>query len=618
MGAQAPQMMDSSTFNNRASPMGHGAPANHEYMVGNSRDILAGVSQQGMMNDSDIAGGTGMYGQGRSDLFGPHHHYDPVMQPQDVGMGGVVAGYADPAYVMRHPHMSNLGHHAAMRSPNHVHIRNTMDGRNLTPLDAASRAHAEMAHDTATTVIYPEHLQMGNVAHGGGSMVVQGHRAAATMNDDHLGGLQSTANVRVQVSHDVGENMDSAGGRHSLFQMVPQPNQHVPRQETITVPTDTQLLSTPDVMTPITLPQAVDTSQQVPGAAQGSTGIQLETQAAPDLADEMQSESRSRPSLNLIADRSNEDTMFNGFEAPHTKKQAMLQLFHQGNVNSTTGGPSRQLSPQNTPTVQSKAQNENEYRTFVYSKQSNESKDVASMHTADALATKRRVFFINSKWKLIQPGQMLYFEFCISYAAYKDISVFVDNLMAPSSVRCHSDQPKLQIFDRADLQVVVKDKFEVNPDTISDTAVENILEGLKGLKCAIVKRGIHRKVILKGYPERGCVVYSTVNNHELQCFFGSTAVENNVNLTLYHKVTCDHNPTFVSSRENRRHKAVLERSCDLYMEAPGYRVQLVLRRLADTQGKSYQVSFGASANDIVDFIMHMFNETPPPETACAT
>ncbi|CDR95366.1 hypothetical protein, conserved [Babesia bigemina] len=219
---------------------------------------------------------------------------------------------------------------------------------------------------------------------------------------------------------------------------------------------------------------------------------------------------------------------------------------------------------------------------------------------------KTCVFYIDIKWKPVQPDQMLHFEFGISGDIYRQLFLFITNLLPPTGVRDIPSKSGFQACERYDSLMVMKDKLDISNDTMSDTNVLCMLEKLRTLKCAICKNGGRRKVLRKSYPERKCAIYSTSTKHELHCYFGSNIVDQKSRLLLYHKVICDREPVFICGKEDRNCKAVMERLYDLYLEIAEWRIQVVLRRLTNLRESTFQVSFGINARDMIDFIMFIF------------
>ncbi|KAK1938412.1 hypothetical protein X943_001045 [Babesia divergens] len=232
--------------------------------------------------------------------------------------------------------------------------------------------------------------------------------------------------------------------------------------------------------------------------------------------------------------------------------------------------------------------------------------DAMNPRTPVAPSIKRTIFTISKNWKLRLPEQMVFFEFNISGESYKQIQSIISHLHQQTAVH-ETSKKDTQMFGRKDLQVLMQDKLEIAQASISDAVVFNIMDKLRCLKIALVKKGERQKLLRRHYPDRNCVVLTNFKKHELHCFFGYTTIDNKIKLALYHRTKCDDNPNFICGKETHQFKAVVERQYDLFLQVPGHGIQIILRRLADAHDKSFQVAFGAKSHDVVDLIMYVFN-----------
>ncbi|GBE61434.1 hypothetical protein BOVATA_029270 [Babesia ovata] len=571
-------------------------------MVRGNQDIVANTPRHISMHDFKVAPPHDQHVHSGAGLRAPPFGYDSEMQRHDSGLTGMMAAYNGAGHVMppiTSVNVDNVNHQTDIYARSPVHPRH-VSKHIVMPTIAATQSRSYNGGDHANTVPCSEEVQCVPITQMGASERLPNNlRMAENAKESSPSGISNNTCVSVNMPQ-VAET--DPGRQMHLQRMQPLKRQMPHPCNRVLPPEQPHQLHIADMGAAFAKPYAVNVSKPTSGSTQGYTASNAHESGAVRLVAQVK-RNASPPQNTNTGDMSVTDTMKSSINKnPHAKWMIMQRL--QGDMSLGDRGISQNIHRE-IPAVQETASH-GDNNSVIYDDKENIQNHEADVQHGSVTAMKTCVFYVDSRWKPVKPDQMLHFEFGISSDVYRAFYVFLNELLPPLGVRDFHNKMDFQACEGYDLSVVMNEKLDINNDTVSDTNVLCMVEKLRMLKCAICKRGERRKMLRKSYPERKCAIYSGSSDHELHRYFGSTIVEKESRLLLYHKVLCDRDPIFICGREDRNCKAAMERRYDLYLEISEWRVQVALRRLTDLRERTFQVAFGINARDMMNFIMYIF------------
>ncbi|ORM40832.1 uncharacterized protein BXIN_2246 [Babesia sp. Xinjiang] len=604
---QNQHMMGAAPFGNRISPKGAGMPPNANLLMSQAQELGANMHKQPILPILSAADRVPRCPQGVAKAHTPPIHYGSPIQHHDAG---VAATYNTPNFMVARPPMVNIGnrgHHDDVCSSRTLQNRNDSARSRALPMTPAMKAPAELLYASANTAVASEHLKKRKVQGDDPvGMMAYNQKVNANISHNAMTNIQSAPNHRVSTPQNIGQHRDIAAGRCLIPQGLEQSRPNIAQAKS-RAPSHSVQHAISRVNEGSTFEQTHNSGAlyRMPKATQDYKSIQGKPQVK---------ECPTSPQQERVKNKQASDTASNTTQKATTTanknieyNKVVIQVAHKGNNPiGVKDGHLDQLASQSGTVAQTSSVCNANSAKVEHGSDKIVHPQVSNIHPPCVPNKGQRTFTLHTDWVLLHPEQMVYFEFGVSDAGYKRIVAYINSLMPPVRLRGVPNSNSTEIFRRNDLHIVTQDRPEISCDTASDSVVINTIEKLKRLGCGIIKKGELRKSLLRSYPEQNCIVRSGSEDYELDCFFGSTTIENNTRSSLYHKVKCDSNPSFVGGDETRNYNASVERQFDIYMEITGCRLQVLLRRIADIRKVTLHVAFGIRAQDVVDLILYLF------------
>ncbi|GFE54780.1 hypothetical protein BaOVIS_021840 [Babesia ovis] len=600
-GHQYQQMMVPPGFNPRGSPRGHEMHSSDMNMY-QGQGLGIGVHQQAMTQGYNVR--VDVYPQGMTESHCPPMQYGSQMQPHDPQM---MQQYNHGTYVMQSQqvvHMGTRGYHGDMRNPRMPQSHNPNVSRMAQPMGAARGPPQDIIYSNANVI--QDFVQSHNVVPSGHVGVMQ-HNQMVDVNANYnaVNNYQYNSGQRGAPMQHMHQGMDMAAGKNIMMQGVEQTQQHY-SQNMRRVPYHPQQGIVTMGHMGGTMPQyqGIPNPNMVPRTGQEYTVVQNKTHIMgppPQMKESPVQKPTAKPMLDVKA----KGIPPNYMHMAHNKPVS-VQVIQQGNAVNKNAMQPPQVSQQEAGVSQN-VKSSTPVPGVDYSKTTPDQKTIVHQPPV-APPVIKQVFTMHNNWEIREPEQMLFFDMTVTETGYKHLVNYMDSLQVLNKI---PDPPKRNTFELPnsnEMDIVKKDKLNFKADKISDAIILKLIEKLKSLKCALIKKGGMRKLIQKNYPERNSIIYSAYEDHELNVFVGSTTVDKGVILPLYHKVKCEHNPTFLCGRENRKYNVAVEKTYSIYSKAKEHNIEIVLLQVSDLDRWVYHIAFGTRVDYSFDFIMELFKQ----------